>query len=246
MDVAVSVLGRLLLALLARVVEVPAVKHYLRAERAHRLHLDRVGLLGYEDRRAHAEEIGCVSNGLAVVPGGCRRDAAVTLGSPELADQVHAAADLERSDWQVVLVLDPQSCAGKRIQRRVAVQRRRAQVRGDALTRRQDVGQVGDVRCGHVPVLPRALAGRTGYAAGTSRGRAAPVRSREAQRIASAVDKRDGVRGRRPIWLRAALLRERARYHVRRPDNLAVEQLRHRQSSRRRLRQTGTKGPGTR
>ena len=155
MDVSVALLGGLLLALLACVVEVAAVENDLRAERAHRLDLDGIGVLGHEDGGPHAEQVGRVRDGLAVIARRGRGDAALALGAAELTDQVHAAAHLERPDREVVLVLDPQPRAGYRIQRGISIQGRWAQVRGDAVARRQDVGQVRDVRCGHGLVLPR-------------------------------------------------------------------------------------------
>ncbi len=67
--VAVAVLGREPLAVLARVVEVAAVDDELGAEAAHRGDLDRVRVLGDADRRAHAEQ----TRGVARSTGrGCR------------------------------------------------------------------------------------------------------------------------------------------------------------------------------
>jgi hypothetical protein len=62
------VLARQLLAVLARVVEVAPVEDQLGAEAAHGGNLDRVGLLGYADRRLRADEAGGIGDRLAVVP----------------------------------------------------------------------------------------------------------------------------------------------------------------------------------
>ena len=104
--VAVAVLEREPLAVLARVVEIAAVEDELGAEAAHRGDLDRVRLLRDADRRPHAEEAGGVGDRLAVVAGRGGDHAALPLVCAELRDQVDPAAHLEGADRLVVLVLD--------------------------------------------------------------------------------------------------------------------------------------------
>ena len=155
-DVPVAVLGGLLLAVLAGLVEVAAREDHLGAQRLHRLHLDRVGLLGHADHGPHAEQVSRVRDRLAVIAGRGGDDAPVPFGRGELAEQVHAAADLERAHRQVILVLDPHPGGGQRVQRGIAVQRGGLEVGRDALAGGQHVGQVGHWPAGgHVSCLPR-------------------------------------------------------------------------------------------
>src|SRR3984885_12622666 len=170
-DVAVAVLGGQLLAVLAGLVEVAPVQHHLGAEGLHRLHLHRVGLLRCAHDRAHAEQVRRVGDRLAMVAGRRRDHARAALRRAELAHQVHAAADLERADWLVVLVLDPGPRAGQLVERRIAIQRGRAQVGGDALTGREHVSEVGYGRCAHGPFLPRVAELPACQARGRARGR---------------------------------------------------------------------------
>jgi hypothetical protein len=60
---------------------------------------------------------------LPVVAGGGGDDAAPALRVREPRQQVDPAADLESTDWLVVLVLDPGLCPDQLIERRIAVQR---------------------------------------------------------------------------------------------------------------------------
>ena len=141
-DVPVAVLGGLLLAVLAGLVEILPVEDHLGAQRLHRLHLDRVGLFGHADDGVHAEEAGRVGHRLAMVPGRSRDDAPPPLRRAELADQVHAAAYLEGAYRLMVLVLDPYRCAAQHFERGVVIERCRAQVRRDALARREHVSKI--------------------------------------------------------------------------------------------------------
>jgi hypothetical protein len=95
------------------------------------------------------EQVGRVRDRLAVVTrgGGCH--AALAFVGGELADQIHAAADLERSHRLVVLVLHPQPRSGQRVEGRVAKQRSRPQVRRDAHSGREHVGEIGEIGSGH-------------------------------------------------------------------------------------------------
>jgi hypothetical protein len=133
------------LGVLARVVEVAAVEDELRAEPAHRRDLDGVRALGDADRGRHAEEARRVPDRLAVVPGRGGDHAARPLLRPELRDEVDSAAHLERADRLVVLVLDVDLRADELVERRVAVERRRPQVRRDAAPRVEHVRE-GELR----------------------------------------------------------------------------------------------------
>ena len=154
-DVPVSVLGGLLLAVLASLVEVTAVKDHLGAQGPHRLDLHRVGLLRHADHRPHAEQVRCVGNRLAMITGRGRDDTPAPLIRGQLADQVHATADLEGAHGLMVLVLDPHTGPGHGIQRRIAVHRSRLEVGRDALTRSEDVSKVWYPGGGHATCLPR-------------------------------------------------------------------------------------------
>jgi hypothetical protein len=140
-DVAVAVLVGELLAMLARIVVVAAVKDELGAEAAHRGHLHRVRVLGYADRRLHAEETGGEGERLAVVSGRGGDDAAPALIRGELRDQVDAAPHLEGADRLVVLVLDEHLRVEQFAQGGVAVKRRGPQVRRDSTPCLQHIGE---------------------------------------------------------------------------------------------------------
>ena len=148
MDVAVAVLARQLLAVLAGLVVVAAVLDELGTERAHRGELDRVRPLGDADARLEAEEARRVGDRLAVVARRGGDQAAAPLLLAQLRDEVDAAANLEGADRLVVLVLDPDLGADELAQRGVAVERRRAQMRRDATPRLEHVGKCRPIhRC---------------------------------------------------------------------------------------------------
>ena len=148
MDVAIAVLAGELLALLTGGVEVPPVHDQLRAERAHRGELDRVGVLGDADARADAEQARGEGDRLAVIARRRRDQPAPPLLLAELRHEVDAAADLERADGLVVLVLHPDLGAKELVETRIRIERSRPQVRGDPSARLEDVGE-GDRRPVH-------------------------------------------------------------------------------------------------
>ena len=76
-----------------------------------------------------------------MIAGGRADQAALALMVGQLGDKVHAAADLERADRLVVLMLDVDLRADEIVQRRVAEQRRNPQVRSNPPTRREHVGE---------------------------------------------------------------------------------------------------------
>ena len=133
--VAVAVGGGETFALLPGLVEVAPVLDDLRSERPDRLDLERVRPLGDAHRRRDAEEAGGVGDRLAVVPGRGGDQSALTLVGSQLRDEVDAAAHLEGADRLVVLVLHPDLRPDERLERRIAVERRRPQIGRDALAR---------------------------------------------------------------------------------------------------------------
>ncbi|HEY7794295.1 MAG TPA: hypothetical protein VIA10_09840 [Gaiellaceae bacterium] len=138
-DVAVPVLARERLAVLTRLVEVPAVDDQLGAERRHRVQLHRVRVLRDADAGGDAEQPRRVGDGLPVVPRRRRDQAPPALVLRELRHEVHAAAHLERPDGLVVLVLHPHVRVQQPVEPGVREERRRTQVRPDPLGRVADV-----------------------------------------------------------------------------------------------------------
>src|SRR5262249_29673481 len=124
-------------------VEVVAMEHDLCAKSAHRPDLDRIGLLGHEDCRVHAKQPGRVSNRLAMVASGRGANTPAPLVRIELANEIDPAANLERADWLVILVLHLHPGTGQLVERRVLVQGGRPQIRGDARTCSEHVSEVG-------------------------------------------------------------------------------------------------------
>src|SRR5215831_5352596 len=86
-------------------VQVPASDDDLRAKRAHGRHLHRVGPLRNADDCADPEQVRRVRHRLTVVASGRGDDTLAPLIGAELADQVHATADLECPDRLMILVL---------------------------------------------------------------------------------------------------------------------------------------------
>ena len=126
--------------MLAGGVEVLPVLDQLGAERPHRSELDRIGVLGDADPGGDPEEPRGVRDRLPVVAGRRRDQPAPPLLLAELRHEVHAAADLERADRLVVLVLHPDLGAEQLVETRVRIERCRPEMRADPPARLEDVG----------------------------------------------------------------------------------------------------------
>ncbi len=131
-DVTVAVLGGQRRAVLASLVEVLTVLDQLRALRAHRGQLDRVGAFRDAHAGRDAEEARGVGDRLPVVASRGGDQSAPPLVLPELRDEVDAAADLEGAHRLMVLVLHPDLGPEQLVESGIGIERRRPQMRGDA------------------------------------------------------------------------------------------------------------------
>src|SRR2546421_690149 len=132
-----------LLAVLASLVEVLAVRDDLRPKAADRFHLDGIGALRHADDGLDAEQAGGIGDRLSVVPGRCRDDTPTPLIFRQLRDEIDPTADLERTDWLMVFVLDPGLRADQLVECRVAVEGRGLEVGGDSIAGGEHVVQRG-------------------------------------------------------------------------------------------------------
>ena len=141
MNVARAGLGRSSFAALARLVEILAALFERGAVGAHGRVLFGIVARRHEHRARHAVDARGHGNRLAVIAGARGHDALRALLERHRADQVEAAAHLERARRVVVLVLHPDREAGRFVEERMAQQRRARQVRRDALPRNIHVVQ---------------------------------------------------------------------------------------------------------
>ena len=154
--VAVAVLGGEALAVLAGRVEVLSVHDQLGAERPHRSELDRVRILGDADARGDAVEARRIGDRLSMVSRRRRDQPARPLVLGELRDEVDPAANLERPDRLVVLVLHPDLGTEQLVETRVGIERSRPEMRADPPARLEDVGE-GDRRPVHALAQSRSF-----------------------------------------------------------------------------------------
>src|SRR5206468_3117385 len=171
-------------AFFARIVVVIAVLDDRRAADTHRRDLQRVRALRDEDRDRHAEHAAGVRERLAVVAGRRAHDA--RLGGRITADEVQAAADLERRRRKEALALEPDvetQCGAHRV---APDERRRGEIRPEEVARRE---HVGEGRCARPLGPPRRYASLRlphSTAASASIQRPSAMRSRSAKIVMSA------------------------------------------------------------
>ena len=139
-----------------RLVEVASVQDHLGAEAAHGGDLHRVRSFGRADRRVHAEQPGRVGDRLPMVPGRGAEHTRLALGPAELRDQVHSAADLERADRLMVLVLDEDLRPEQLVEQWVREERGRSQVGRDPAAGLEHVGEGRLFPLGHAASVSAA------------------------------------------------------------------------------------------
>ncbi len=140
------------LRVLVGLLEVGAIFDQLGAERRHRRVFLRVVAAGNDDHRFQADPTGGKGDALAVVAaGGADHPGHVRLLATQRVHVDEAAADLERTDRRMVLVLDPHLAAGAAAQQRPTDLRRRRQMSVD---HRRRVLEIGKARSGAVSGCP--------------------------------------------------------------------------------------------
>ena len=140
-DIAIAVLRREPLAVLAGLVIVAALQEHLGAEIAHGLDLHRIRAFGRDDSGTHPKDLRRKCDRLAMVASRGGDHAARPRRGVQLRDQVHAAANLEGAGRQQVVVLDPDLGSGQPVEGRVIAQRRRREIGANSIPRRHDVSE---------------------------------------------------------------------------------------------------------
>src|SRR5581483_4191477 len=130
-DVPPRTLGEDLLEPLARLVEVAAVFDQLRAQRAHRRVLLGIVAERHDDRARYPFALTRERNRLPVIARRRGDDADAAFLGRQAANQVEAAAHLDRAGRVVVLVLDADVEAEFLVEQRMAQQRRRLETAVD-------------------------------------------------------------------------------------------------------------------
>ena len=141
--VAVSMLPRQSFAVLNGLFELRAVKHDFGTHAAHGRDLARIGAFRHDDDNANIEQLPRIRDRLAVIARGSADQSAAAFGRSHLRNQVDAAAHFEGTDRLVVLVLYVNLRADQVVQRGIVEERRRTQIRGDALTCSEHIAECG-------------------------------------------------------------------------------------------------------
>ncbi len=123
--------------------KVLAMEDHLGPVGTHGIHLDAVGVRGDDDHGAHAEELGSISDRLAVIARRGRHHAAAARLGRELRHEIDAAAHLEGADGLIVLVFDIDLGPQQFVEQRVMMQRGGRQVGADGALGLEYVRQSG-------------------------------------------------------------------------------------------------------